>query len=82
MKEFFTRNVGNLITIILLIISLSIAYGVVKTNVAYNTQHIESNAAQIERIRTWANKTDVQYTEIRVKLQNIEALLLEMREKE
>lgn len=82
MRDFFTRNIGNLITIILLIISLSVAFGVVKTHVAYNTSSIQTNVKQIEKLREWANKTDIQYTEIRVKLQNIESLLLEMREGE
>ena len=85
MREFISRNVvaifANLLTIIVLIIGLAVTWGGLKAEVEHNMVAIDNNIQKIEKIRTWANQTDIQYTEIRVKLNNIESLLLELREK-
>ena len=85
MREFISRNVvaifANLLTIIVLIIGLAVTWGGLKAEVEHNMVAIDNNIQKIEKIRTWANQTDIQYTEIRVKLSNIESLLLELREK-
>lgn len=85
MKDFFSRNavaiVANAITVIVLIIGLAVTWGGLRVEVSHNVATISSNLDKIETLRTWANLTDIQYTEIRVKLANIEGLLLELRER-
>ena len=73
------KNGGNIITVVVLIIGMAVAWGIIRTEVNYNAVGIDKNFVQIDHLKTWANQVDIQYTEIRVKLQNIEALLLDVK---
>lgn len=85
MKDFFSRNavsiLANLITVIVLIISLSIAWGQINSQVDFNKVTINENRENIKVFQVEARSNAVQFAEIQKDLAYIKALLVEMRGK-
>ena len=85
MKDFFSRNavsiLANLITVIVLIISLSIAWGQINSQVDFNKVTISENRDNIKVFQVEARSNAVQFAEIQKDLAYIKALLVEMRGK-
>ena len=79
-KNIFVNNIGNLITIFILIAGLAIAWGIIRTEVSHNTDVIARNESHIDTIKVWQSQTDVKYAEIQKDLQYIKALLLNLQE--
>jgi len=83
MKDFFSRNgvsiLANLITVIVLLVSLAVAWGQISSAVEYNTNEIKTNRAEIIILRLDAVTNKVQYAEIQKDIQYIKQILIEMK---
>lgn len=84
--------VFNVITIIVVILTLAAGYGGLKSDVVHNTEYIEKtnivverNSSKIEQIGNEAKidskNNAVQFAQIQTDLQYIKTLLLELRDK-
>lgn len=85
MKDFFSRNgvsiFANLITIVVLLVSLAIAWGQIESQVDFNKVTIAENRYNIRTFEIESKANAVQFAEIQKDLAYIKALLLEMRGK-
>lgn len=91
MKEFFMRNgvalLFNAITVVLMIIALSVAWGTINATVSYNTMSIREVKDEIKIFQLESKANAVQFaeiqkdlTEIRKDLAYIQVLLTELRD--
>ena len=85
MKEFFSRNgvsiLANTITIVVLLISLAVAWGQISSQVSHNEATILENRDNIKVFQLESRSNAVQFAEIQKDLAYIKTLLLEMRGK-
>jgi hypothetical protein len=85
MKDFFSRNgvsiLANLITVVVLLISLAVAWGQINSQVEFNKITIAENHDNIKVFQVEARSNDVQFAEIQKDLAYIKVLLIEMRGK-
>jgi hypothetical protein len=91
MKEFLMRNgvalLFNLITIVVMIVALAVAWGKITAEVSYNAALIQETRADIKVFQLESKANAVQFaeiqkdlTEIRKDLSYIQALLTELRD--
>ena len=78
MKEIILKNV---VTVVVLIVSIAIAWGVIRSDVVHNAHAITANAIEIRANSDEIVEGRVTRQEILTKLSYIEALLLELRDK-
>ena len=85
MKEFFSRNgvsiIANMITIVVLLISLAVAWGQISSQVDFNKVTILENRNNIRIFQIESRDNAVQFAEIQKDLAYIKALLIEIRGK-
>ena len=85
MKDFFSRNgvsiIANLITVIVLLIGLAVAWGQINSQVEYNEITIMENRESIRAFQIESKSNAVQFAEIQKDLAYIKALLVEIRGK-
>ena len=85
MKDFFSRNgvsiIANLITVIVLLVSLAVAWGQINSQVDYNKVTIAENRSNIRAFEIESKSNAVQFAEIQKDLAYIKALLVEIRGK-
>jgi len=85
MKDFFSRNgvsiIANLITVIVLLIGLAVAWGQINSQVDYNEITIMENRGSIRAFQIESKSNAVQFAEIQKDLAYIKALLVEIRGK-
>ena len=76
------KNVGNAITIIILLIGLAVGWGILQSDVKHNTDTLTAVSAVVRDNTAEIIDGRIMREQILTKLSYIEALLLELREKD
>ena len=76
------KNVGNAITIIILLIGLAVGWGILQSDVKHNTDTLTAVSAVVRDNTAEIIDGRITREQILTKLSYIEALLLELREKD
>lgn len=78
MKQFLQKN-G--VQIFILIVAVGVAWGVTQTGVSHNTDEIMETKEDVTVLQTESVTSQVQYGRIETRLDNIEGLLIQIRDK-
>ena len=78
MKQFMQKNGMQ---ILILLVAVGVAWGITQTGVVNNAEDIVETKEDVEVLQKESVTSQVQYGRIETRLDNIEGLLIEIREK-